>query len=84
MAVVVGIPAADHDEAVAAVVTPTPGSHVDVQKVIGVAREQLSSYKVPRTVLVLAYDEVPLRDTGKPDRRALQRIVVAREAAEVD
>jgi len=41
-----------------------------------VARD-LSSYKVPRRVLVLAEEDVPYLATGKPDRKRIRDLLVA-------
>lgn len=68
--VVVGIPAGDRGEDVAAAVVVR--SSVDPADLLAAAREQLSAYKVPRHLVVLADDdELPWLDSGKVDRRTV-------------
>jgi acyl-CoA synthetase (AMP-forming)/AMP-acid ligase II len=68
-AVVVGIPAGSRGEDVAAAVV---ARHVTAADLAARLRETLSSYKVPRHLVVLADDdELPWLDSGKVDRRAL-------------
>lgn len=55
----------------AAIVSDQP---VDVDAVKARLRERLSSYKVPKTFLVLAESEVPMMSSGKLDLRALKAL----------
>jgi acyl-CoA synthetase (AMP-forming)/AMP-acid ligase II len=57
----------------AALVSDEP---VDLEAVKSLLRERLSSYKVPRTFLVLAEHEVPMMSSGKLDLRALEELFV--------
>jgi acyl-CoA synthetase (AMP-forming)/AMP-acid ligase II len=72
-AVVVGVgdPIAGQD--VAAAVVVAPGATLDEQALLARARRELSAYKVPRRVVLLAPGELPMRDTGKVDRAAVAR-----------
>jgi long-chain acyl-CoA synthetase len=74
-AFVFGVPTAEHDEEIVAVVVPRDGAAVDPDRVRHAARERLSAFKVPRTVHVLPPDEVPWLATGKPDKRAMRRLL---------
>ncbi|HMG40345.1 MAG TPA: class I adenylate-forming enzyme family protein [Acidimicrobiales bacterium] len=68
-AVVVGIPAGPRGEDVAAAVVARDVTAADLTARL---RATLSSYKVPRHLVVLADDdELPWLDSGKVDRRAL-------------
>lgn len=69
--VVVGLPDAERSEIVGAVMIPATGQTVDAVEVVTRANEVLSSYKVPRRVLVVAESDVSYVDTGKPDRQTL-------------
>jgi acyl-CoA synthetase (AMP-forming)/AMP-acid ligase II len=64
---VLGIPAGDRGEDVAAIVVVDPGAPIGPDEVDAAARERLSSYKVPRHCRVLEPTEVPMLPTGKPD-----------------
>lgn len=69
---VVGLDDTDRGQRVAAaIVSDEP---VDLEAVQRVLRERLSSYKVPRTFLVLAKDAVPMLSSGKLDLRALKAL----------
>ena len=50
---------------------PVPGATIDVAAVQAHAAEELSSYKVPRHVLVVEPDDMPALGSGKPDKRTL-------------
>jgi acyl-CoA synthetase (AMP-forming)/AMP-acid ligase II len=67
---------------VAAVVVPEPGVHIAVDDVRGVAVQELSSYKVPRTILVIEAGDLPMMSSAKVDRRALlERLEKAHSAS---
>ena len=69
---VVGIDDTDRSQQVAAaIVSDEP---VDLEALKRVLRERLSSYKVPKTFLVLAKDDVPMMSSGKLDLRALKAL----------
>jgi len=74
-AYVFGVPDAVRGEVVAAVVVPHEGSELSIVHLRERARHELSSYKVPRVVEVLAEHDVPVLATGKVDRLAMQRRV---------
>jgi fatty-acyl-CoA synthase/long-chain acyl-CoA synthetase len=69
--VVVGLPDDHWGEAVTAVVVPRPGHVVDAAELIQFAKQQLPSYKAPKTVFV--QDEpLPKSPVGKLLRRAVK------------
>jgi acyl-CoA synthetase (AMP-forming)/AMP-acid ligase II len=71
-AIVIGLPDAERGQRVAAVVVST--DPVDLERLQAALRERLSSYKVPRILLQLRQDEVPLMSSGKLDPRALEKL----------
>ena len=83
LAVVVGLPDAERGEVVAAALVPAAGASVDPIGMLRRAGEELSNYKVPRRVLVLAEGETPYLPNGKPDRLALRQLLADR-ASEVE
>jgi acyl-CoA synthetase (AMP-forming)/AMP-acid ligase II len=83
LAVVVGLPDAERGEVVAAALVPAAGASVDPIEMLRRAGAELSNYKVPRRVLVLAEGETPYLPNGKPDRLALRRLLADR-ASEVE
>jgi long-chain acyl-CoA synthetase len=68
--VIVGTPNERWGEAVKAVVVVRPGFELDAERVIGVCRENLASYKKP--VEVEFVDHLPKGSTGKILRRELR------------
>ena len=77
MSVVVGLADRERDEIVGAVLIPAAGADLDAEGVIRRAARDLSAYKVPRRVLVLAEADVPYLATGKPDRNRLRELLAA-------
>jgi len=75
-AFVLGVPHPEHDEQVVAVVVPSEGASIDVQRLREEAGRQLSRFKVPSIVVTIAPDEVPWLATGKPDRQRLRELLV--------
>lgn len=70
---VVGVPDEIRGEIVGALIVPHAGAVLDRQALLATARELLSSYKVPRRVLVV--DSIPLTGTNKLDRRAAAKLL---------
>ena len=74
LAFVVGVPDEVHGQTVVALVVPWRGAGadaVDPEEIRRRLREELSSYKVPAQVLVIADEDVPWLVSQKVDRRAL-------------
>ena len=72
LAVVLGLPDEERGEIVAAAVVPKPGAHVDPVDLLQRADKELSSYKLPRRVLVLEEADLPQLASGKADRLRLK------------
>jgi O-succinylbenzoic acid--CoA ligase len=82
-ACVVGLPDAEWGQVVAAAVVAEPGNGepdaVRADRWRAAVRTELGRAAVPR--VVLAVPEIPLRGVGKPDRRAVTELLVARRDA---
>jgi acyl-CoA synthetase (AMP-forming)/AMP-acid ligase II len=78
LALVFGLEDEERGQVVVAGVAPALGATVDVDDVRERVRKELSSYKVPRAIVVLADDEIPLLGSGKPDRRAIAAAIAAK------
>jgi len=71
-AFVFGIPAGERGEDVAAVVVPESPEGVEVSALRATLRETLSSYKIPRHVLIVEEADLPKLPTGKADLASLR------------
>jgi long-chain acyl-CoA synthetase len=69
LAAVVGVPHPEHGEEIKAYVIRTPGSRLTEDALIAWSREQLASYKYPRSVEFR--DSLPMTATGKILKREL-------------
>ena len=80
---VVGVEDAARGEVVAALVrAPSDGHHpVDVDDLRARLRERLSSYKVPRQIVVVPEAQLPIMSSGKLDLRALKELLRVDEGA---
>ncbi len=67
---VIGVPDDRWGEAVKAVCVPKPGATIDPDSVISYARQRLASFKVPKTIDVIA--ALPRNASGKILRRELR------------
>jgi acyl-CoA synthetase (AMP-forming)/AMP-acid ligase II len=72
---VVGLPHPVRGEVVAAAVVPSQGALLSTEAVVAHARRNLSSFKVPTVIGVLAESELPMLPTGKVDRQGLVRLL---------
>jgi len=79
-AYVLGIPDSERGEIVAAALVPAADAQLDLNSVREQARKQLSNYKVPRKLLLLAEADVPWLASGKVDRRRIREILAERAA----
>ena len=68
----VGIDDVDRGQIVAAAVRMPRGPRSMSKTLRSELRERLSAYKVPRQILLLADDDVPMMSSGKLDLRALK------------
>ena len=72
-----GIPDAQRGEIVGCLVCPDEGHVVDPSSIIEQLGPLLSSYKIPRRVLVLPYDDAPWMASGKIDKARVVELLVA-------
>jgi acyl-CoA synthetase (AMP-forming)/AMP-acid ligase II len=72
---VIGVAHPTRGQVVAAAVVPTHGANLTAEAVVAHARKNLSSFKVPTTIQILAEAELPMLATGKVDRQALARML---------
>jgi acyl-CoA synthetase (AMP-forming)/AMP-acid ligase II len=77
LAVVLGLPDPDRGEVVGAVLIPAPGMVLDADDVLERLGKEVSSFKVPTKVLVLADEELPSLASGKPDKVNLRQRLAA-------
>jgi acyl-CoA synthetase (AMP-forming)/AMP-acid ligase II len=71
-AMVFGIADEVRGEAVVAAVIPAEGADLDEASVRARLREEVSHYKVPQQVVIVAAADVPRTDSGKPRKAALR------------
>ncbi len=75
-AFVVGLPDQDRGELVGCVVCAEPGHDLDATALTAQLSEQLSSYKVPKRILIVDYDDVPWLPSGKVSLpRVIERLL---------
>jgi acyl-CoA synthetase (AMP-forming)/AMP-acid ligase II len=74
---VVALPHPVRGQVVAAAVVPSHGVEVSTEAVIAHARANLSGFKVPTVIAVLAENDLPMLPTGKVDRQGLVRVLTA-------
>lgn len=74
---VVGLDDEARGQIVAAAVPVPAGQTVDTDQLRAQLSERLSSYKVPRRIVLLAEDEVPLMSSGKLDLHTLKELLRA-------
>ena len=72
-AVVLGVPDPERGEIVGAVLAPKAGATLDPADIIDRLAKEVSSYKVPRRVLVMEEADIPLLASGKVDRVSLRK-----------
>ncbi|MDH3235629.1 MAG: AMP-binding protein [Alphaproteobacteria bacterium] len=71
-AIVVGLPDATREEILAAAIVLKPGAAATAGELEAYCRTEMARYKVPARFYFLRADDVPLTDTGKVSKRALQ------------
>ena len=70
-----GVPDRQRGTVVGAVVIPKAGFTLDADQVRNEAGKSLSSYKVPRVLVIAQASNIPMMSSGKVDRRALIEIL---------
>jgi acyl-CoA synthetase (AMP-forming)/AMP-acid ligase II len=76
-AIVVGLPDAERGERVVAVVIPRLGETVDTEAMRRRMQGDISSYKVPRQIVLMKYDDVPRTAAAKVLRAPLKAQLAA-------
>jgi acyl-CoA synthetase (AMP-forming)/AMP-acid ligase II len=71
VAVVAGLPHDEYGQEVAVAVVPEEGHTIDVDEITARLRTQISPYKVPTVLMILAESDVPYLPSSKVDRRAI-------------
>lgn len=64
-AIVAGLPDPDYTVIVAAAVVPAPGTQPTEEGLKAALRDALSSFKIPRRIVFITQDDVPVTATGK-------------------
>jgi acyl-CoA synthetase (AMP-forming)/AMP-acid ligase II len=68
---VVALPHPARGEVVAAAVVPANGAPLSVETIVAHARRNLSTFKVPKVIRLIAEEDLPMLATGKIDRQGL-------------
>ena len=74
---VVALPHPVRGQVVGAAVVPANGARVSVETIVAHARRNLSAFKVPTVIRLVAENDLPMLPTGKIDRQGLVRILTA-------
>jgi acyl-CoA synthetase (AMP-forming)/AMP-acid ligase II len=72
---VIGLPHPVRGQVVGAAVVPATGARLSVETIVAHARRNLSTFKVPSVIRVVAENDVPMLPTGKVDRQGLMRVL---------
>jgi acyl-CoA synthetase (AMP-forming)/AMP-acid ligase II len=79
---VTGLPHPDLGEMVAAAVVPAPDAHPTEETLRAALRDRLSTFKIPRRIVFITDDDVPLTPTGKVRLFDVADLIESRVAAE--
>src|ERR1700738_1945116 len=74
---VVALPHPVRGQVVGAAVVPATGARLSVAAIVAHARQNLSTFKVPTVIRLLAENDLPMLPTGKVDRQGLVRVLTA-------
>jgi len=80
-AYVVGLPDRDRGQLVAAAVVLREHFSVDPEELRVRVKRELSAYKVPRHLVVMRREDLPMTSSGKVDKRRLVETIRSREAS---
>jgi acyl-CoA synthetase (AMP-forming)/AMP-acid ligase II len=72
---VVALPHPVRGEVVGAAVVPANGARLSVETIVAHARRNLSTFKVPKVIRLIAENDLPMLPTGKVDRQELVRVL---------
>lgn len=79
---VIGLPSQEWDEEVTAVVVVHDGAEIVASEIVAFGRERLSGFQVPKRVIFLAYEEMPINYSGKILKKELRKMLVEQVARE--
>lgn len=80
-ALVVGIPDPRMGEVGCLCIVPRTNDRPDASELIGFCAERLAKFKIPKHVVYLVAEDIPLTVTGRPQKFKLAKIVAERIAA---
>lgn len=69
---IIGLPSEKWGEEVTAIVALRPGREAQAEELIAYGREHLATYKVPKRVIFIPYEEMPINFSGKVMKRELR------------
>ncbi|MGO9521854.1 class I adenylate-forming enzyme family protein [Mycobacterium sp.] len=72
---VVALPHPVRGQVVGAAVVPANGARLSVETIVAHARRNLSTFKVPTVIRLVAENDLPMLPTGKVDRQGLVRVL---------
>jgi acyl-CoA synthetase (AMP-forming)/AMP-acid ligase II len=72
---VVALPHPVRGQVVGAAVVPASGARLSVETIVAHARRNLSTFKVPKVIRLVAENDLPMLPTGKVDRQELVRVL---------
>jgi acyl-CoA synthetase (AMP-forming)/AMP-acid ligase II len=72
---VVALPHPLRGQVVGAAVVPANGARLSVETIVAHARRNLSTFKVPTVIRLVAENDLPMLPTGKVDRQGLVRVL---------
>jgi fatty-acyl-CoA synthase len=78
---IIGMPSEKWGEEVVAVVVPREGTTVVAEELIAFAKANLASYKAPKRVVVIPYEEMPINYSGKIVKRDLRQRIAKQLAS---
>jgi fatty-acyl-CoA synthase len=71
-AAVIGLPDEYWGEAVSAVIVPYPGVEVTEEEIVVYCKDCLAGYKVPKKIIIMAMEDMPVNPSGKVLKRELR------------
>ena len=83
LAIVSGVPDRDYGVMVVAAVVPAPGANPTEDSLKAALRDALSSFKVPRRIVFITQDDVPVTATGKIKLTEAAALIASRLEAPV-
>lgn len=69
---IIGLPSDRWGEEVTAIVALRPGCAAEADELIAFGKEHLAAYKVPKRIVFVAYEEMPINFSGKVMKRELR------------